>query len=220
MLDEKNLLQWACDSHALMSTTGSPNYELAGIKVPMDRNITNWRALCVNYCDKLLLEYLEYGFPLCVHRDSFVCNKDIGNLPSASQFPSDIDTYFEKEFKNRAIVGPYGDFPFQDHYSPMFSTPKADDTRQVIVNLSHPWGYAVNDYISNEVDDGVAYTLKYPSVEDIVDTIDHWGADVLLSKIDVSRAFRNLRVDLSDYDLLGLKQKGKSYLNIVIPMGM
>ena len=175
MVDEKNLLQWACDAHALVSATGCPNYKLARIKVPTDLNITNWRALYVNYYDKLLLEYLEYGFPLCVNRDSFVYNKDIVNHPSASQFASDIDAYFEKELKNRAIVGPCGDLPFQVHYSPILSRPKADDTRWVIVKLSHPWGHAVNDCISNEVYDGVAYTLKYPSVKDIVDAIDHLG---------------------------------------------
>ena len=83
---------------------------------------------------------------------------------------------------NRAIIGPCVDFPFQVHYSPILSRPKVDDTRRVIVNLSHPWGRAVIDYISNEVYDEVAYTLKYLSVEDIVDTIDHLGGDVLLSK--------------------------------------
>ena len=102
-------------------------------------------------------------------------NKDIVNHPSASQFLSDIDAYFKKELKNRAIVGPCVDFPFQVHYSPILLRPKIDDTRRVIVNLSHPWGQAVNDNISNEVYDGVAYTLKYPSVEDIVDDIDHLG---------------------------------------------
>ena len=77
-------------------------------------------------------------------------NTNIVNHPSASKFPNDIDEYFDKELKNRAIVGPYQDFPFQVQYSPILSRPKADDTRRVIVNLSHPWGQAVNDHISKK----------------------------------------------------------------------
>ena len=46
------------------------------------------------------------------------------------------------------------------------------------------------------------------------------GPDVLLSKIDVSRAFRNLRVDPGDYDVLGVKWQGDSYLDISLPMGI
>ena len=219
-LNRNNLLSWACDAHLLVAATGCPNYKVARVKVPTDLNIDNWRALCVNYHDKLLLEYLEYGFPLCVNRDAFVFNEHIVNHPSAVQFPDDIDTYFDKELQNRAIVGPCQDFPFQVHYSPILSRPKPDDTRRVIVNLSHPWGRAVNDHISNEVYDDVPYILKYPSVEDIVDAVDHLGGDVMLSKIDVSRAFRNLRVDPLDYDLLGLKWRGNSYLDVSVPMGM
>ena len=203
-----------------VSATGCYNYQRARVKVPTDFNIANWRALCVNYYDKLLLEYLEYGFPLCVDRKSFVFNNNVVNHPSTNQFPDDIDAYFVKELKNRAIVGPCENFPFDIHYSPILSRPKTDDTRRVIVNLSHPWGQAVNDHISNEIYDGVPYSLKYPSVQDIVDAVDALGGDVLLSKIDISRAFRNLRVDPLDYDLLGLKWKGNSYLDISIPMGM
>ena len=75
---------------------------------------------------------------------------------------------------------------------------------RIIVNLSSPYGNSVNDRISNEVYDGTEFELKYPSVDNIVNAIHELGPDVLLSKIDVSRAFRNLRVDTGDFDLLGL----------------
>ena len=207
-------MKWARDTHLLAAATGCPNYKLAKVKVPTDLNISNWRALCINYYGKLLLEYLEYGFQLCVNRDAFMFNTNIVNHPSASQFPNDIDVYFDKELQKRAIVGPCQDFPFQVHYSPILSRPKVDDTRHIIVNLSHPWGQAVNDHISNEIYDGVPYILKYLSVEDIVDIL---GGDVLLSKIDVSRAFRNLRVDPLDYDLLALSGSKTCIWTLVFP---
>ena len=86
-------------------------------------------------------------------------------------------------------------FPFPVHHSPLLSRPKPDDTRRIIVNLSFPYGDSVNDRISNAIYDGVNFQLKYPSVDNIVEAIHELGPDVLLSKIDVSRAFRNLCVD-------------------------
>ena len=67
-----------------------------------------------------------------------------------------------------------------------------------------------------------ASTLSYgiPLWIDIVKAVQELGNEVLLSKIDVSRAFRNLRVDPFEYDALGLSWDGKSYIDISIPMGM
>ena len=142
------------------------------------------------------------------------------HIQSAEQFPADIEAYFQKEFKHSAIIGPCDDIPFLVHYSPLLSRPKLGDTRRVIVNLSAPYGASVNDAISNELYDSVPFKLKYPTVEDIVNAIEQFDSDVLLSKIDVSRAFRNLRTDPGDFDLLGLSWNGESYLDIRIPMGL
>ena len=78
----------------------------------------------------------------------------------------------------------------------------------------------MNDCIAKDYYDGVPYAFKYPSVDNIINTVQKLGSDVLLSKIDVSRAFRNLRVDPSDFDVLGNKWQGNSYLHISIPMGI
>ena len=86
--------------------------------------------------------------------------------------------------------------------------------------MSYPYGVSLNDKICNKNYDGVDFVLKYPSVDEIVETVQHLGSDILLSKIDISRAFRNLRVDPLEYDVLGLQWKGKSYIDISIPMGM
>ena len=220
VLDCDNLIQWVCEAHTIVSATKRPNYQVARIKVPTELNIDNWRALCGNFQDQILLDYLEYGFPLCVNRSNFIHNESVTNHPSAIQFPHDVDIYFEKELKHKAIVGPCPAFPFPVHYSPLLSRPKPDDTRRIIVNLSFPYGDSVNDRISNAVYDGADFNLKYPSVDNIVEAIHELGPDVLLSKIDVSRAFRNLRVDPGDFDLLGLSWKGASYLDVSVPMGM
>ena len=220
MLDIDTLDQWAFEAHKLVKASGTYNYNYCRIKVPTELNINNWRLLCANYHDQKLLDYLEYGFPLCIDRDSFQYNSSGDNHPSATNFPMDVDAYFKKETEHKAIVGPCNHIPFPVHYSPLLSRPKPDDTRRVIVNMSYPYGASLNDKISNTHYDGVDFTLKYPSVEDILNTVQDLGNDVLLSKIDISRAFRNLRVDPLEYDVLGLQWKGNAYLDISIPMGM
>ena len=197
--------QWAFEAHTIVAGTHCPNYQGARVKVPTELKINNWRALCVNFEDQLLLEYLEYGFPLCINKQALTYNINVVNHPSAIQFPRDIDAYFDKEIKLKAIVGPCDNIPFPVHYSPLLSRPKANDTRRVIVNLSFPYGDSDNECIQNDWYDGTPYELKYPSLDRIVDAIEDMGPDVLLSKIDVSRAFRNLRVDPGDFDVLGLK---------------
>ena len=195
-----------------MASTNCFNYLGARIKVPTELNISNWRALCVNYEDQVLLDYLEYGFPLCVERSNLVHNGHVVNYQSAEQFPADIEAYFQKELNHNAIVGPCDAIPFLVHYSPLLSRPKSGDTCRVIVNLSAPYGASVNDCITNELYDGVPFKLRYPTVEDIVTAIEQFRSDVLLSKIDVSQAFHNLHTDPGDFDLLGLSWWGQILL--------
>ena len=213
-------VHWGFEAHAIVAQSHCPNYQGARIKVPTDLNINNWRALCANFENQLILEYLEYSFPLCIDKQALNYNIDVNNYPSAMQFPRDIDAYFKKEIKPKAIVGPCENIPFAVHYSPLLSRPKPTDTCRVIVNLSSPYGDSVNDHIANVCYDGALYELKYPSLDNIGGAIEDMGPDVLLSKIDVSRAFRNLRVDPYDFDVLGLKWKGMSYLDISVPMGL
>ena len=220
VLEIKDLCDWACSAHSIVKESGVFNYRSARIRVPTELNINNWRSVCANYNDQLILDYLEFGFPLCVNRRDLQVCTNVVNHPSAVNFPEDVDIYFKKELSHKAIVGPCESFPFTVHYSPLLSRPKPDDSRRIIVNLSSPYGASVNDCIDNDVYDNVPFKLKYPSVQDIVDEVNHLNSDVLLSKIDISRAFRNLRVDPHDFDLLGLKWNDSSYLDISIPMGM
>ena len=198
VLESGDLNQWVFDAHALVKASGVANCKHCRIRVPSELNIENWRELCGNYCDQKLKNYLEYGFSLYLDRSRFQFNEHCTNHPSAVNFPSDIE----------AIVGPCDDIPFKVHYSPLLSKHKDNDTRRIIVNLSFPYGASVNDCIPDNIYDGDVYTLKYPTVDNIVEAIHAMDSGVLLSKIDVSRVFRNLRVDPHDYEVLGLTWNG------------
>ena len=102
-----------CDAHLLVAATGCPNYKLARVRVHTDLNIANWRALCVNYYDKLLLEYLEYWFPLCVNRDAFMFNENIVNHPSAVQFNSTLTPILTRNLKIGLLLAHVRTSPFK-----------------------------------------------------------------------------------------------------------
>ena len=46
------------------------------------------------------------------------------------------------------------------------------------------------------------------------------GPSALLYKVDLQRAYRNLRVDPRDYPLLGLKWRDATYYDVAIPFGL
>ena len=48
------------------------------------------------------------------------------------------------------------------------------------------------------------YYLSYPSIDNIVDGLKKLGPGALLYKVDISRAFRHLKIDPGDLDLLGM----------------
>ena len=182
-LEVGDLQHWAFQVHLTVKSTNVFNYKAARLRVPTKLHVDHWRALCGNYHDQKILEYLEFGFPLCIDISRFVFNSNIENHPSANQYPSDVTAYFNKEVKHKAIVGPCTSIPFPVHFCPMLTRHKPDDTRHVIVNLSHPPGCSVNDCIDDGIYDGVTFTLKYPMLGQIVQKVIDLDSDVLLSKL-------------------------------------
>ena len=65
---------------------------------------------------------------------------------------------------------------------------------------------------------GTNFELKYPSIDDIISSLKELGPNALLYKIDISRAFRHIKIDPGYLDLLGLKH-GSYYIDITLPFG-
>ena len=84
------------------------------------------------------------------------------------------------------------------HCSLILTRPKDGNKRRVIVNLSYPPGQSLNDQVTR----------------DMFDT-----EDPMLFKIDVSRAFRNLRADPVDAVKLGICWADKWYIDPAIAFG-
>ena len=105
------------------------------------------------------------------------------------------------------------------HCSPLLTRSKDTDKRRVILNLSYPHGHSLNGNVDKLHFDGKTFVLKFPSVDDIVNEICEYSTELLISKIDISRAFRNLRVDPADTIKFGIKWKSAFFINVAATFG-
>ena len=173
------------------------NYQKVRIPLKTSFNLTKWRHLLHNYYDLLVVDFLEFGFPLFCLFNSYVLHTD--NHSSAVNYPSDIEQYLSDEIKYGSILGPFDNPPLSDlHCSPMLSRPRDGTNRQVIVDFSWLHGNSVNSNTS---------TIHYSdlnTVELISQRVLQLGTTALLYKVDIKRAFRNCKIDLLDVNLLGL----------------
>ena len=199
--------------------TGIPNYAHARITLKSGLNLDKWEEILVDYPDKMLLQYLKFGFPLSLTHPDQLHNIQIKNHYSANQYPVAIQEYLHKETHLGAILGPT---PYVEsahfHCSPLLTRPKDLHKRRVILNLSHPYGASVNDQVSKLHFDKRKFTLRFPGIDDIVQKILETD-DPLIYKIDVARAFRNLRVDPVDAVKFGIYWDNCFYLDQSVTFG-
>ena len=93
------------------------------------------------------------------------------------------------------------------------------DRRRVIIDLSWPLGASVNSGIDKTSYLNSAFSLTFPTIDDITAELTRLESGALLYKVDVSRAFRHVKVDPGDYDLSGLQWQS-FYIDMCVPFGM
>ena len=214
------MVQWITEAHQLVRKSKQFNYQSSRIPVPSGLNIDNWRCYLVDYDLSILCEYLQCGFPLNVNYDSFQTVTKITNHASALGNPEAVDKYFADEISHKAIVGPLDRSPFEDtHYSPLLTRAKSDGGTRVIVDLSWPLGAGVDQFVPSDVFNFMDFQLKYPTIDHIVQKINDIGPNALLYKVDLQRAFRNLRIDPFDYKVLGLIWWNQTFIDVSLVFG-
>ena len=205
---------------SIIRDTGQPNYKVARIPIESGLNVAAWEKYLENYSDKRIIQYIKFGFPLSLIDPHELNNTKVTNHFSACQYPQQVQEYIDKEIKLGALLGPV-DSIIDSHFhcSPLLTRPKDADKRRVILNLSHPYGNSVNSHVDANQFDGSPFILKFPTVDDIAEDIIKCTEDTLLFKVDVARAFRNLRVDPVDSLKFGIAWRGAFYVDIGIAFG-
>ena len=91
--------------------------------------------------------------------------------------------------------------------------------RRIIIDLSWPEEASINYFTLPNVYLGTVYQIRYPTADDITDHILSLECPVKLYKIDLSRVFRQLRIDPSDFNLLTLRWHNSYYADTFCPFG-
>ena len=220
-IDQPDMALWVQLAHREANKHTVPNYRGARIKVRSGLNVKQFRHLLQNYNFSRVIDYVEFGFPLALDYTNFTYIEDTANHKSAIQYPKAVTSYLETEISHRAIVGPFESAPFEHlHVSPMMTRPKPDGNRRIIVDLSWPKGEGVNSRIADNELDSHPCTLKYPTIDNIIQAIVDTGKDARLFKVDLQRAYRNLRTDPRDLSVLGLQWGKYKYVDVSVPFGL
>ena len=207
--------------YTAVTTTGGHNYKGARVRVPSGLCVEAWDKYLEGYHDRNLVDFLAFGWPVNCDLSATLI-PTFRNHPSALQYPGDIEFYVNTERGFGALGGPYVSSPFTYFQtSPLMTKPKKDAThRRVIMDLSWPPMYSVNDAIRGKeyVDGDMAITL--PTIEYMEGRILELGQGAYLYKTDLARGYRQLRVDPSDWPLLGFTHDGKYYFDLCPPFGL
>ena len=199
----------------------SGKYNCDGLRIPIwsDLNLKTLASLLPEYQDARLLQFLTYGFPLGTKAET-LNRTHVKNHFSAVAFPDQVDKFLQKERKLGAILGPFTSWPVDGcHVSPLMTRPKSGDERRIILDLSYGGYESVNGNTRRGVYDGNPFVLTLPSLDHLIHDILNCPGRPKLIKIDISRAFRNIRVDPGDAIKLGMHFGGKYYLDRSLAFG-
>ena len=92
--------------------------------------------------------------------------------------------------------------------------PHQPGKRRLVVDLSSPPGYSVNDAIPLDI-----CHMCYASVADAARLIRQLGAGTQLAKVDLQNAYWLVPVHLDDHQLQGLRWDKEMYIDTVLPFG-
>ena len=84
--------------------------------------------------------------------------------------------------------------------------------------MSFLHGYSVNAGVQSDTHLGTPFFLTLPTIDNITNKVKQLGKGCHLYKIDLSRAFRHVKLDPKDYNLLGLRLNGL-YIDSCLPFG-
>ena len=220
-IDYSDMAEWMKLAYATDSQYKVPNCKGAHVRVVSQPDVKQWRHLLKNYKLSRVCDYVEFGFPLTLDYENFSYNTDVENHPSATQFPDVVNDYLKIETAHNAIVGPFDASPFQNlHVSPMMTRPKPDGSGRIIIDMSWPHGDSVNTHIPDQLFDDMTFQLRYPTVDNVVTQIAIIGPKAQLYKINLKRAYRNLRTDPRDFTVLSLLWKGQCYVDVSVAFGI
>ena len=165
--------------HERVFASGLPNYR--GLRIPLVSKliIPRWRSYLSAYHDNIIVDYLEFGWPVGYdYRQFGFPVSQLRNHTGATNYPCDLALYLDTELSRHSVAGPFSSPPFSGRLavSPLNSVPKKDSNeRRIILDLSWPLNMSVNAGIDKSLHEGVEFSLTYPTVDHITSLIARKG---------------------------------------------
>ena len=194
------------------------------LKITTPLKLDTWREELKFYPDQQFAEYIlrgiENGFRIGFRYDRQVLHPCRHNMLSATQAPQVVSNYLEGELAlNRiAELTPVQAQKLEGLQCSSFGViPKKQKPGKwrLIVDLSSPEAFSVNDGISKEL-----CSLTYASVDDVVACVLKAGKGALLAKMDIKSAYRNIPVHPDDRPLLGMRWQDRVFVDKTLPFGL
>ncbi len=113
-------IRYAIRSHEAVFASGLPNHLRCRIPVRSDLNIGHLKDVLVDYTDKDVVEFLEFGFPVGA-MGPIPEKSPCSNYGGALKYSNQIDSYIGKEVEAGSIIGSFDSVPFSSKtvFSPL-----------------------------------------------------------------------------------------------------
>ena len=189
-----------------------PNYKAVRIPLPSTYDWEYLEEQIIDYYDNKILDYIKFGFPLGISQRSNIISNANDNHASAKAYLDEVSSFIKEELSYNALLGP---FDYQPHpsftWSPLMTRYKGAG-RRIILGLSYGEA-SVNKATDKHVFDEIVFSLKLPSPDALLPTLNRWGPHAHIFKLDISCTFRNVRVDPRDAIHLGIRWQDKYYID-------
>ena len=203
----------------LILESGLPNYKAVRIPLPSTFDCEYLEQQMVDYHDKVVLDYIKFGFPLGIENRCHITSNASDNHSSAKAYSDEVSSFIRDELAFDALLGPFDQIPHSVFtWSPLMTRPKGSGHR-VILDLSYGEG-SVNKATNRDLFDDKPFKLKLPSLDQLLPILEELGSDARLWKIDISRAFRNVRINPQDAIHLGTMWQNKYYIDKTWRLGL
>ena len=181
-----------------------------------------WQHALRTHPDRQFVDYILGGIGKGVHigvdRATRLRPAQCGNLPSVHSLPTLVAQHIREEGAAGRLLGPLPPLLTRGcQVSPIGLIPKPHQPGKwrLIVDLSSPHGFSVNDAISVE-----HCHMHYTSVLEASALIRQLGRGARLAKIDLHQAYRMVPVHADDHHLLGIKYQNETFVDTALPFGL
>ena len=150
-----------------------------------------WQAILIaDTLTIIIVKGIQGGFRIGFNYSSCSCRKSGRNMRSAEEHPGVVREYLAGQCAQGTVLGPFNPIGFPEVQTSDFGViPKSSGGWRLIVDLSSPGGWSVNDGIQEDL-----CSVSYVRLEDAAKSDRGTGKGLSAVKVDIKQAYRMVPV--------------------------